>query len=411
MQPRAGATASMGASMPEPNPALRPASLCVHAGHRATQDAPEVVAPIAQTSTFLLDDEAYARMLGGKVDEALIYTRIRNPTLDVVQRRIAALEGAEACLVFASGMAAIHSTLMSLAGRGTRIVAHKELYGSTWDLLVNYLRPLGIAAVLADLNDAQERERALEGGAAVVYCESISNPTMTVADVPAIARAAKERGAKLVVDATFATPLLQRPLELGADLVVHSATKYLGGHSDLIGGAASGSAALLRGVFRWLQLAGGCMDPHAAFLLDRGIKTLPLRMRAHVENARALATALAGHPRVADVLYPGLETHASFARARAVLAAPGGMLSFVVKGGDDAALRFVRSLRLAIEASSLGGVETLVSLPFNTSHVKLSAKERAAAGIPPGLVRVSVGIEDPADLVADFAQALDLVQV
>jgi cystathionine beta-lyase/cystathionine gamma-synthase len=408
----------MCGSMPEPKPALRPASLCVHAGHRASPDVPEVVAPIAQTSTFLLDDEAYARMLGGKVDEALIYTRIRNPTLDVVQRRIAALEGAEACLVFASGMAAIHSSLMALAGpsaagtsiqKGPRIVAHKELYGSTWDLLVNYLGPLGIATVLADLNDAKERARALEGGAAVVYCESISNPTMTVADVPAIARAAKERGAKLVVDATFATPVLQRPLELGADLVVHSATKYLGGHSDLIGGAACGSASLLRGVFRWLQLAGGCMDPHAAFLLDRGIKTLPLRMRAHVENARALATSLAQNARVAEVLYPGLESHASFARARAVLAAPGGMLSFVVKGGDAAALRFVRNLRLALEASSLGGVETLVSLPFNTSHVKLSEKERAAAGIPPGLVRVSVGIEDPADLVEDFAQALERI--
>jgi cystathionine beta-lyase/cystathionine gamma-synthase len=388
------------------NPSLRPASLCVHAGHRASREVPEVVAPIAQTSTFLLDDEAYARMLGGQVGEALIYTRIRNPTLDVVQRRIAALEGAEACLVFASGMAAIHSSVMSLAPRGSRIVAHRELYGSTWDLLVNFLQPLGITTVLADLNDAGERARALEGGAAVVYCESISNPTMTVADVPAIARDAKERGAKLVVDATFATPVLQRPLELGADLVVHSATKYLGGHSDLIGGAACGSASLLRGVFRWLQLAGGCMDPHAAFLLDRGIKTLPLRMRAHVENARALAASLAQDARVADVLYPGLEGHASFARARAVLAAPGGMLSFVVKGGDAAALRFVRNLRLALEASSLGGVETLVSLPFNTSHVKLSEKERAAAGIPPGLVRVSVGIEDPADLVEDFAQAL-----
>jgi cystathionine beta-lyase/cystathionine gamma-synthase len=395
---------------------MRPASLCVHAGHRANPGTPEVVAPIAQTSTFLLDDEAYARMLGGKVDEALIYTRIRNPTLDVVQRRIAALEGAESCLVFASGMAAIHSSVMSLvnpgaagtrSGRAARIVAHKELYGSTWDLLVNFLGPLGIATVLADLNDPEERAKALEGGAAVVFCESISNPTMTVADVPAIARAAKECGAKLVVDATFATPLLQRPLDLGADLVVHSATKYLGGHSDLIGGAASGRGELLRGVFRWLQLGGGCMDPHAAFLLDRGIKTLPLRMRAHVENARALAAALARHPRVAEVLYPGLETHASAERARRVLSAPGGMLSFVVKGGDAAALAFVRRLRLALEASSLGGVETLVSLPFNTSHVRLSEAERAAAGIPPGLVRVSVGIEDAEDLVEDFEQALE----
>jgi cystathionine beta-lyase/cystathionine gamma-synthase len=229
---------------------------------------------------------------------------------------------------------------------------------------------------------------------------------MGVADVPAIARAAHAAGAKLVVDATFATPILQRPLALGADVVVHSATKYLGGHSDLIGGAACGSAELLRGAFRWLQLGGGCMDPHAAFLLDRGIKTLPLRMRAHVDNAQRLAAWLAAHPRVRTVLYPGLAGHASHARAKALLAAPGGMLSFVVEGGDAAALRFVRRLELALEASSLGGVETLVSLPFNTSHVRMSAAERESFGIPPGLVRVSVGIEDVADLIADFGRAL-----
>jgi len=394
---------------PRPRPSLRPATLCVHAGHRASPSVPEVVAPIAQSSTFLLDDEAYARMLSGRVDEALIYTRIRNPTLDAVQRRIAALEGAEACLVFASGMAAIHAVVMSLVRKDSRIVAHRELYGSTWDLFLNFLGPLGIETVLVDLNDETERSRALRGGAAVVYCESISNPTMCVADVPAIAKAARAAGSKLVVDATFATPILQRPLELGADLSVHSATKYLAGHSDLIGGAACGSAADLRGVFRWLQLAGGCMDPHAAFLLDRGIKTLPLRMRAHVEHAGKLAAWLSKDARVREVLYPGLEGHGSHVRARRVLAGAGGMLSFVVAGGDEAALKFVRALKLAIEASSLGGVETLVSLPFNTSHVRLSEAERLAAGIPPGLVRVSVGIEDADDLIADFHQALAAV--
>jgi cystathionine beta-lyase/cystathionine gamma-synthase len=394
---------------PAPKKPFRPATLCVHAGHRADPSTPEVVAPIAQTSTFLLDDAAYARMLGGKVDEALIYTRIRNPTLDVVQRRIAALEGAESCLVFSSGMSAIHSSLMSLVKSGSRIVAHRELYGSTWDLLVNVLPTLGVETVLADLNDDADRARVLKaprGEIAVVYCESISNPTMNVADVPAIARAAHAAGAKLLVDATFATPMLQRPLALGADLVLHSATKYLAGHSDLIGGAACGSAAAMKGVFRWLQLGGGCMDPHAAFLLDRGIKTLPLRMRAHVENAQRLAARLERHPRVTAVLYPGLESHPSHALAQKVLAGPGGMLSFVVAGGDGAALRFLRGLKLALEASSLGGVETLVSLPFNTSHVKLSAEQRSEAGIPPGLVRVSVGIEDADDLIADFEQAL-----
>lgn len=392
---------------PRPRASMRPATACVHAGHRADARTREIVAPISQSATFLLDDEAYAKMLGGRVEEALIYSRIRNPTLDVVQRRLAALDGAESCLVFASGMAAIHSVTMSLVKSGDRIVAHRELYGSTWDLFVNFLAPLGIETVLVDLDDEGERARALAGGAAMVYCESISNPTMTVADVPAIARAAHAAGARLVVDATFVTPILQRPLELGADVVLHSATKYLGGHSDLIGGAACGGAEVLRGAFRWLQLGGGCMDPHSAFLLDRGIKTLPLRMRAHVENAQRLAARLAEHRRVRAVLYPGLPGHRSHARAKSLLAAPGGMLSFVVEGGDAAALRFVRGLELALEASSLGGVETLVSLPFNTSHVRMSQAERSAAGIPPGLVRVSVGIEDPDDLIADFVRALD----
>lgn len=383
-----------------------PATLCVHAGHRATRANAAVVAPIAQTTTFLLDDESYRRMLEGRVDEALIYTRLGNPTLDAVEKKIAALEGAEKAFVFASGMAAIHAALMSQVEAGARIVAHDELYGSTWDLLHNFLSHLAIETVFVDLSDARARAQALSRPAALVYCESISNPTLCVSDIPKIAESAHAAGARLLVDATFATPILQRPLELGADLVVHSATKYLGGHSDLIGGAVCGSRSIMKGVYRWLQLAGGCMDPHAAFLLDRGMKTLPLRMKAHCDGASALARRLSEHARVKTVLYPGLESHPSQALARELLAAPGGMLSLVIEGGDAAALRFMRGLKLALEASSLGGVETLVSAPFNTSHVKLSAEQRLAAGIPPGFVRVSVGIEDPEDLMADFAQAL-----
>jgi cystathionine beta-lyase/cystathionine gamma-synthase len=386
------------------------ATVCIHGGRRATRESPAVVAPVVNSTTFLLDDAAYARMTDGRTEEALIYTRIRNPSLDVVQDRIALLEGAERAIVFASGMAAIHAVLMSRVKSGSKIVAHTELYGSTWDLLHNYLRPLGIDTRFVDLSDANARERAIaDAKPDIVYCESISNPTMHVSDVRGIASTAKKHGAITVVDATFATPILQRPLALGADLVVHSATKYLGGHSDLIGGVACGSKALMKPVFRWMQLAGGCMDPHPAFLLDRGLKTLPLRMRAHCVNAAEIAERLAKHPRVADVLYPGLAKHRSHAVAREQLASEvgfGGMLSFVVKGGDAAALRCIRALELALEASSLGGVETLVSLPFNTSHARLSAAERGAAGIPPGLVRVSIGIEDVEDLWQDFEQAL-----
>jgi len=386
---------------------LAPETLCVHAGRRASAGDAAVVAPIVQSTTFLLDDRSYAEMLAGRVDQALIYTRLGNPTLDAVEKKIAALEGAEEAYVFASGMAAIHAAMMSLVRSGSRIVAHRELYGSTWDLFQNFFSRLGIATSFVDLGDERALIAAMREKPAVVYCESISNPTMNVSDVARIAEVAHAAGARVVVDATFATPILQKPLALGADLVVHSATKYLGGHSDLIGGAVCGSRELMKPVYRWLQLAGGCMDPHAAFLLDRGIKTLSLRMRAHAAGAQRVAERLAEHPRVRRVLYPGLASHPSHALARKSLALPGGMLSFVVEGGDEAALRVVRALELALEASSLGGVESLVSLPFNTSHVKLSAAERVAVGIPPGLVRVSIGIEDPDDLIADFDRALE----
>jgi len=363
--------------------------------------------PVVHSTTFRLDDEAYARMLSGRTHDALIYTRIRNPSLDVVQHRIARLEGAGRAIVFASGMAAIHAAVMSCIAKGGRLVAHSEIYGSAWDLFANLLAPLGIEAHFVDLADPDVRAREIAAAKpAVVYVESISNPTMSVADLPAIAQAAHKHGAALIVDATFATPILQQPLALGADLVVHSATKYMGGHSDLVGGCVAGAETRMAGVYRWMQLAGGCMDPHAAFLLDRGLKTLPLRMKAHVENATRIARWLDLHPRVESVLYPGLVTHPSHDTGRRVLSAPGGMLSFVVEGGDEAALRFVRRLGLALEASSLGGVETLVSLPFNTSHARLSHEQRLEGGIPPGLVRVSVGIEDAQDLIDDFENAL-----
>ncbi len=386
---------------------LHPATRCVHAGHRASAAERAVVMPVVHSTTFLLDDDSYAAMTSGRSSDALIYTRIRNPTLDVVQKRIAALEGAERSLLFASGMAAIHAALMATVKSGSRVVAHREIYGTTWDLLANLLAPFGVTAEFVDLNDDAQRAAALARGADVVYLESITNPSLDVPDLARIAADARKAGAKVLVDATFATPLLQRPLALGADLSIHSATKYMGGHSDLIGGCVSGDAAIMKSVYRWMQLAGGCMDPNAAFLLDRGLKTLALRMERHQHNAFELARSLERHPRVEALLYPGLATHRAHERAARALSGFGGMLSIVVRGGDEAALRTIRRLELALEASSLGGVETLVSLPFNTSHAKMSPAQRLAAGIPPGLVRVSVGIEDVRDLIADFSRALD----
>lgn len=388
------------------DPALHLQTLCVHAGHRPSTGERSVIAPIVQSATFLLDDESYAHMLAGRSDRALIYTRLGNPTLASVQEKLATLEGAEGALVFSSGMAAIHAALAANVRAGGRIVAHHELYGTAWDLLQNALPAFGVRVDFVDLNDARARAAAFAEPCDAVYCESVSNPTLVVGDIAGIARAARERGATLIVDATFATPVLQRPLALGAHVVVHSATKYLAGHSDVLAGVVATDETRLRAVYRWLQLAGGCLDPHAAFLLDRGLKTLPLRMRAHVENACELARFFARHPRIERVLYPGLESHPTHALGRTQLSGPGGMLSVVVRGGDEAALAVVRRLRLALEASSLGGVETLVSLPFNTSHAKFTAEQRARAGIAPGLVRISAGIEDARDLVADFEQAL-----
>lgn len=385
---------------------LHPATVCIHAGHRASPAERAVVAPIVNSTTFLLDDESYAAMTSGRASEALIYTRIRNPTLDVVQDRIAALEGAERALLFASGMAALHAAFMSCVKSGSRVVAHREVYGTTWDLLANLLAPLGIASEFVDLNDDAARAAALARGADVVFLETITNPSLDVPDLPRIAADAHAVGAKVIVDATFATPLLQRALQHGADLSVHSVTKYMGGHSDVIGGCVSGSKANMARVYRWMQLAGGCMDPHAAFLVDRGLKTLPVRMERHQANALELARHLERDPRVETVLYPGLASHPAHERARRTLSGFGGVVSVVVRGGDAAALRMVRGLELALEASSLGGVETLVSLPYNTSHARMSPADRLAAGIPPGFVRISVGIEDVRDLCADFTQAL-----
>lgn len=387
---------------------LRPESLCVHGGWRAAPAERAAVLPLVRSSTFLLRDDAYAAMLEGRVDEAWIYTRIRNPTLDAVQEKLAALEGAERALLYASGMAAIHAAVLACVKQGGRVVAPRRIYGSTWDLLQNLLGPLGVRTDFVDQGDPAALARALDAAPAdLVWAESLSNPTLDVADIPALAAAAHARGAKLVVDATFVSPLRQRPLALGADLVVHSATKYLAGHSDLVGGVVCGSGPLMKECFRKLQLAGGCMDPQGAWLLDRGAKTLALRMERHDANALELARRMEAHPQVERVLHPGLPSHPHHESARRLLPqGSGGMWSCVLRGGDERASRFVRALRLALEASSLGGVETLVSLPFNTSHARLDEAQRAAAGILPGFVRVSTGIESVEDLWRDFESAL-----
>lgn len=368
-----------------------------------------VVPPIYQSVTFLLDDAAYADVLEGGLTETW-YSRFSNPTVSAAAEEARRREGAEAALLSASGMAAIATTLLTLVPAGGRIVAARELYGDTRDLLARDLPALGIQVDLVDVADTQAWKAALAAGpVAVAYAESLSNPQLRMLDVPAVADLAHAAGARLVVDNTFASPFMLRPLEHGADLVVESATKYLSGHSDVIAGVVAGPAELVREVQRRVITFGGCLDPHAAFLVWRGVQTFEVRLARQNQNAATMAAWLAGRRDVTQVIYPRLVSHPQYHLASRLLddMRGGAMISFVVDGGDERALAVMRRLKVACEATSLGGVETLASTPFNSSHFSLTPAEREEAGIPAGMIRLSVGLEPPKDLIADLTQALD----
>jgi cystathionine beta-lyase/cystathionine gamma-synthase len=368
----------------------------VHAGAAVPAAGEPVVMPIHQTATFYTDAEPAGEVL---------YTRYgTNPNHLALARKLAALEGAEDAVVVASGNAACALALLSLARAGDRVVAQRELYGGTLRLLTRELPRLGITVELVD--PTGDWAAALQGGAAAVLMEVPVNPTLRVYDLPHVASLAHAAGAPVIVDATFATPVGFRPLEHGADLVFHSATKYLGGHSDVTAGVVAGSRERVAEVRELLKSFGPVLDPHAVWLLERGVKTLAVRMTRHNENGMRVAHWLEQHAAVMRVLYPGLDSHPDHDRAAALLDGFGGMVSLQVRGGDDAALRVMRRLRLMCVAPSLGGVETLVSMPRFTSHAALTREQRHAAGIGDGFIRLSLGIEDAADLIADLEQAL-----
>ena len=376
------------------------ASNVVHAG------APEpiegaVVTPIFQSANY--------RMRGETRYEDLRYIRLHNsPNHEVLQRRLAVLEGGEAALVTASGMAAISAALLSFAKSGDHVLAQKTLYGGTQGFFDTDAPGFGVehsAIDLADPAGPEAWERALRPNTKVLYAESISNPLMEVGNLRAAAEFARRHGLVSIVDNTFASPVLFRPIELGFDLVVHSATKYLNGHSDLVAGVVVGSAEQVSAV-RHLQLhLGAALDPHACFLLERGLKTLVVRMERHGSNALRLARFLAADPRVVRVRYPGLEDDPGHRWASELFTGFGGMLAFEVDSAERAEALISR-LRLPLHAASLGGVESLVVQPARSTHLALSAEERAALGVTDELVRVSVGIEDVDELIADFDQAL-----
>ncbi len=388
-------------------PSFAPATLCVQAG---TQDDPitgAVGTPIFQTSTFHFTAETYEAMRIGKQRDHLLYTRYGNPSQWSVQRKIAALEGTESGLLFSSGMAAISTTLLSLMKSGDHMVTTHDIYGGTSGLLINHFPKWGIEASYVDLEDLAAVEAAITPKTKLLYFEALTNPLLKYADIKGLAAIARRHGLKLVIDATFLTPIGIRPISLGADLVIHSATKYLNGHSDLCAGVVAGSKELVDEIWGRMIYLGGSLDPHAAFLLERGLKTLHLRMRAHHENALKIARFLEGHPHVNKVIHPLLRSHPEYERTSRELAGmAGGMVTFFVEGGDEAGLTVCHETKVAREATSLGGVETLISMPFNSSHIQLTQEEREAVGILPGCIRLSVGVEDAQDLIADLDQAL-----
>jgi methionine-gamma-lyase len=383
----------------------KPATTAIHAGLERHGVNAAVGLPISRTSNFTFSNtEEMKRWAQGK-SKAYIYTRYGNPTLSVVEEKLAQLEGGEAAVVTSSGAAAISHTLLAHLGSGDEVIASAQLYGGTLRLMRDILPPLGIRVQRVEC-DLAGIERLVTPRTRVLYVESPTNPTLRLVDLAKAAEFARRHGLTAIVDNTFATPLLQQPLALGFQAAVHSATKYLGGHSDIIAGAVVGDREVIAKVRKMVIYLGGSMDPETAFLLDRGIKTLGVRMPRHEANAMAVARFLEKHPRVQRVHYPGLKSHPDHSLAKKQMRGFGGMMAFDLKGGLPAARRFCDRVRLFLLAASLGGVESLVVLPAFSSHYNMSAEELRAAGVTPGTVRVSVGLEDPEDLIADLRQAL-----
>jgi cystathionine gamma-synthase len=335
-----------------------------------------------------------------------IYGRNTNPTVAAFEDKVKDLEGAEAATSFASGMAAISNTLFTLLSPGDRVVSIKDTYGGTNKLFVEFLPRFQIEVTLCDTTDHAAIEAAVAQGCQLLYLETPTNPTIKVVDIARLAAAARKHGALVVVDNTFATPINQRPLELGADLVAHSATKFLGGHADALGGVVCGPRDLVSRIYHFREINGACLEPMSAYLLLRGMKTLHLRVRQQNENALQIARFLESHARVAKVFYPGLASHENHDIACRQMSGFGGVLSFALHGGFDAVKSFLPRLRFAHLAANLGAVETVAGPPATTSHVESTPEERAASGIPEALIRYSAGIEDVEDLIADLRQAL-----
>ena len=384
-----------------------PSTRSVHLCQRTDPGTRSVVPPIVANAAFAYDDLETWRAVALDQTPGDIYSRNSNPTTSALEERVAALEGAESATSFATGMAAINTTLFALLSPLQRAVSVKDVYGATYLHFTQILPRFGMVCEVVDTEDHEAIEASITQGCDLLYLESPTNPTLKVLDLARLSEAAKRAGAITVVDNTFATPINQRPIELGADLVIHSATKFLNGHGDVLGGVVCGRRDLVTRVYHHRELTGPSLQALDAFLLLRSLKTLGLRVQRHNENGLALAHFLEGEPKIERVYYPGLESHPGHGIASRQMTGFGGVLSFELRGGFEAVTRFLPRLQYAYMAANLGQVETIVGPPATTSHVELTAEERAEAGIPEGLIRYAVGIEDVQDLKGDLRQALD----
>ena len=366
--------------------------------------------PIYETSTFgFRKAEDVPIAVGGFGEKGYTYSRWDNPTVVTLEKKLAAFEHAGAGAAFSSGMAAISTSVFSFLEKGAHVIGIKDLYGGTYGLLHDILPAFGFDTTLVESTDFAALERGMRKGTRIVYIESPTNPALKIIDITKAARLAHSNGAVLLVDNTFASPINQNPMDMGADVVLHSVTKYINGHADLIAGAAVAGKEIARKIKLMRRDFGGTLDPIPAWLILRGMKTMAIRVRQQNATAMVLAEFLSNHRKVAKVHYPGLKTHPQHQLAKRQMKGFGGMLSFEIRGTTKDAMKFTESVKVATLAASLGGVETLVSQPYNMTHTQLSAKERALTGIPETLVRVSVGIEDADDLVEDFKRALAAV--
>ena len=378
----------------------------VHQGEGARGAVTPLTTPIYATSTFVFANaaelEAYQRGGSGKY----IYSRYANPTVEAAEAKIAALEGAGAALVTSSGMAATATALFGLLQAGEEVICSAAIYGGTLQVITGFLSRFGVTSRFASLEELANPERILGAHTRVVWFESPNNPTLRCVDIRRVADACRAAGVTSIIDNTFASPINQRPIAFGVDLVMHSATKYLNGHSDVTAGALAGSAALIDRLQPARKLFGGVLEPASAYALARGMKTLAVRMARHNDTAMRVASWLEAQPRVARVFYPGLPSHPDHEIARRQMTGFGGMVTFEVNGGYDGARRLFDRLQIIRRAASLGGPESLISLPVLTSQYGLDDAQLAAAGVTRGMARLSVGLEHPDDLIADLDQAL-----